>query len=189
MESKGKIQSELRLVLLVALIMNSLPTMSQRDWHYMMIPDSTMKYETMEEILELPYFENKVVLVDLWFTSCKPCLIEFKQMEELKARFKDDSIAYLYLCAPTTVEWDPTDEGSWRRLIKKYDLRGVHVKLTNEFMENFWNSYKEANPEGNLYYFPTYLLIDKNGKITNYNAPRPSSGQALLDKLEKLLQN
>jgi hypothetical protein len=36
---------------------------------------------------------------------------------------------------------------------------------------------------------PEYIIIDKNGKIVNYSAPKPFVKGALIDELRKYLNN
>ena len=94
------------------------------------IADSLMKYPTIEHMIDLPYFENKVVLVDLWYTSCPPCIKEFQFNPALKNRYQDQEVAFLYICVPNSAKWKD-NEKTWIELIKKHNLAGVHIKVTN----------------------------------------------------------
>ena len=38
-----------------------------------------------------------------------------------------------------------------------------------------------------LPWIPTYLLVDKTGKIVNFDAPRPSKKEILYDEIRALL--
>ena len=152
-----------------------------------LIADSLMDHPNLESILDLPYFKNKVVLVDFWYTSCSPCIREFSSVPELKDRFKGKGLEFLYICVPTTQEWDKANEETWRRLIDKYGLQGVNIKVTNDFSEHFWESKKDKISEDLSYAYPTYLLVNKQGGIINFNAPRPSKKEILYTEIERLL--
>lgn len=152
-----------------------------------LIADSSMNHPDIESILELPYFENKVVFVDFWYTSCSPCLQEFPFTPDLKNRFKEQELSFLYICVPTTAKWSIKNEKTWRELIEKHKLEGIHVKVTDAFAENFWESHKDSISEDLLYAYPTYLLINKQGEIVNFRAPRPSKKEILYQQIDKLL--
>ena len=42
------------------------------------ICDSTQVFKTIEDVLALNRFKNKVVYLDFWGTGCSPCLKEFE---------------------------------------------------------------------------------------------------------------
>ena len=101
--------------------------------------------------------KGKVIYVDIWATWGKPCLEEFKISKEFKAQFNTEDVVYVYACAQS-----PKKE-SWKALVNKYDLRGTHLFLTDEQFLQFGKHF----PVG---YFPSYYIIDQNGKIVNKEA-------------------
>ena len=150
------------------------------------IGDSLNIYKSVDDILRLKDFQNKVVYVDIWGTRCGPCLGEFKFLPELKDRFKNDSIEFLYLCCPYDLEWDSKNAVLWRELIKKHHLTGTNILMSAEcYTKGFFDKYKDKVAV--MYLIPTYLLVDKQGNIVDFNAPRPSSKNVLYDKIELLL--
>ena len=156
---------------------------------YIFLTDSTDKYSQLGDLLVLPYFKDKVVLIDLWFTTCKPCIQEFSSLPGLKKEFKDQSLAYLYVCVPVTLKWNSDREKTWREYVVKYDLEGVNVKLggDNPITENFWQGNTDHYTEDRSYGYPTYLLVNKKGDIVDYDAPRPSQGEELYSKIRALI--
>lgn len=155
---------------------------------YTIIGDSTNIYPTIDSIFKLKELRNKVVYVDIWGTRCSPCLREFNYLPALKERFAKDSVAFLYLCSPYSLEWDKQNEKRWQDLIIKNKLKGVNVFISPDCYDSgFFEKYKDNYTEERMYSIPTYLLVNKNGEIVNFNAPRPSSGDLLYNDIQSLL--
>ncbi len=153
---------------------------------YKIISDSTNIYKSVDDILKMEDFKGKVVYVDFWGTRCGPCLKEFEYIPELKKRFQNDSVEFLYLCSPYSLGWDKDNEKRWKDLIVKHKLTGTNILISAEcYMAGFFEKYKDK--VANMYIIPTYLLVDKQGKITDFNALRPSSKDLLYNKIQLLL--
>lgn len=155
---------------------------------FTLIGDSTNIFKSIDEILKMKELQNHVVYADVWGTRCPPCLSEFKYVSELKKEFENDSVVFLYLCSPYTMEWDTDNEKLWKELIVKNNLEGINMLMSAEcYEEGFFERYKDKYSEERLYGIPTYLLIDKQGNIVNFNAPRPSSKEVLYKEIHALL--
>lgn len=139
-------------------------------------------YQSLEEVIRQPQFKNKVVYVDLWFTSCKPCILEFQQLPEVKASLKGKPVEYLYLAQETSL---PNDKQRWKNMTQKFDLNGWHLYMTPQFAKNIWEIIGENTNIRNRY--PHFLLIDQQGKVVSYNAHRPQSKMELIGEIEQLL--
>ena len=180
-----------RQVLSICILLSlCFPAISFGQDQFIMVPDSMMEFPSVEKILERPEFENKVVLVDWWYTSCGPCIKEFAHIDKLKERFEQEQLAFLYICVPITLEWRKEYEMKWEEMVGEYQLYGTNFLVGEEFTENFWTRFLELNPnlERYQYAYPTYLLVDKDKKIVDYHAPRPSSGEKLYERIDKLLK-
>jgi thiol-disulfide isomerase/thioredoxin len=155
---------------------------------FKIIADSTNIYKSIDDILRINDFDNNVVYVDIWGTRCGPCLQEFAHTAELKERFRDKPIKFLYACSPYTMEWDKDNEKLWKELIAKYNLKGVNVFMSPEcYMEGFFEKYSDKYPENEKWSIPAYLLVNKKGEIVNFRAARPSTKEKLYAEIEKLL--
>lgn len=139
-------------------------------------------YQYLAQILQLPQFKNQVVYVDLWYSSCGPCRAEFKHLPKLKEQLADKSIQYLYLAHDTSV---PHDKQLWKNAIKKYDLSGWHFFMPPAFDSNIWKMIGEKTQIPARY--PHYLLIEKDGKVSSFDASRPSDASNLHAQIETLL--
>jgi thiol-disulfide isomerase/thioredoxin len=133
------------------------------------LPDVEGKRISLED------FKGKVVYMDFWGTWCYPCLQELPHSLEMEEAFRDEEVVFLFVA----LEYEEEDIRRWKEFVtgekalsyasfleqRKYP--GVHLLAEKQF----------GNPEIVPYlinYAPTYVLIDKEGKIAKGRAPRPS---------------
>lgn len=117
--------------------------------------------------VSLSDFKNKVVYVDFWGVDCGPCLFQIKNhAPKLHARYKDKDVVFLNICVDT-------DEKAWKATLKTLNFGGIQL-LAEGFTKN------STCIDYNVNAIPQYVLIDKQGKLVNNNAERPS--ELLLDE-------
>lgn len=118
-------------------------------------------------------YKGKVVYIDFYATWCGPCRQEIPFAKQLHEEFKNEEVVFLNLCAKSKQE-------DWDNFKKQYELEGENYLLNNEEFYLLSEIYKVQG-------FPTYILIDKEGDIIDYNASRPSTKKSLYDKINSLL--
>ena len=117
-------------------------------------------------------FIGKNIYIDVWATWCGPCKKETPYFEELIKQYKDNpNIAFI------SISFDEKKE-MWDRYLKKHPLNGIQLISPKAFESKMANSYGISN-------IPRYILIDKEGKLINADAPLPSSTEikSILAKL------
>lgn len=129
---------------------------------------------SLDECLHL--FEGSKVYVDVWATWCGPCKKEFEQYEKTIRLLKSKNVKILYI----SIDKD-TEYLRWRKMINSFNLSGYHVRANKKFR----NDLRSLFNQNGLLTIPWYLIIDKNGKIINKNAPSASQ----LIELEAELDN
>lgn len=127
-----------------------------------------------DELIQ-PY-KGKVIYVDFWGTWCGPCKENMKLVGALKQKLKGQKVVFMYFA-------NRSPEESWKNIIKEMDLTGenvVHYRLPEEqeaMIERMFSVNK----------FPTYLLINKEGKVVNTDAKSPMNKEETLNQIAELL--
>jgi thiol-disulfide isomerase/thioredoxin len=125
------------------------------------------------------HFKNKVVYVDFWGTSCGPCLMEFRySTKPMKVKYKEtDDLAYLYV--------SQGNKNLWMKQIERFDIEGYHLFLDDP---QYTNLYRDAlKNDTAIALMPRYMIVDKNGKVVETDAKRPSDKDSLFAQLDHVL--
>jgi thiol-disulfide isomerase/thioredoxin len=132
--------------------------------------------ESLEgKMVSLSSFKGKVVYIDVWATWCRPCLMEIPYSKKLKERFLgNDSIAFVYI----SIDNNDNIQG-WKDMVAKKEMGGTHLISRGGQEEKLLDRYSIAT-------IPRFIMIDKNGKIAQYNASAPSN-PVTYDALKKLI--
>jgi thiol-disulfide isomerase/thioredoxin len=114
--------------------------------------------------VSLTDFKNKVVLVDIWATWCGPCVKEIPYLKKLEKEFHGKDVVFLSVSVD-----EKKDLGKWKKFIADNQLGGVQL-----FAGGGSSLISRAYNIGGI---PRFLLFDKNGKIIDVDAPRPSDAR------------
>ncbi len=93
--------------------------------------------------------QNKVVVFKFWFTSCLPCLLDIDQLNTLVSDFKNrDDILFL---APAL-----DNKETIKNFVNKnrFDFKIAYSSIETS---------QKFNP---IQVYPSYFIVDKNGKFT-----------------------
>ena len=144
------------------------------------------EYPELESVLQAEPFQDKIVYVDMWFSTCGICRKEFSHLPSVKEYFEDKrEVVFLYLSRETL---HPNTRQLWKNAIKEFELEGWHYMMNRSIEKAFW---KELNVQDSTIYlgYPHYLIIDNTSGYRNYNAPKPSEFEALKATIDPLLKS
>ena len=117
-------------------------------------------------------YKGKVIYVDLWASWCAPCRAEMPEAKQLRESYKDKDVVFVYLAVSDK-------EQNWHQAVKdcQTDYLGDNYFVLN-------TSTAELLKEIKFNTIPRLLLYDKDGKLVDADALRPSSKQIqpLIDK-------
>lgn len=118
----------------------------------------------------LSSLKGKVIYVDLWATWCGPCLAEMPHYETLKEKYKENArVAFVSLSIDDGVDL-------WKKSVEARKADGIQWLINRNKLDAY-----------NIVGIPRTLLIDKDFKIVDMNAPAPSAKElpGLIDNLLK----
>jgi peroxiredoxin len=120
--------------------------------------------------LQKKELSGKVIVMNFWFTSCKPCITEMPLLNELVAAYKDTSVVFL---APALDEKE-----SIKKFLQKYTF---NYQLVPE-QEGYITKLRVQN-------FPTHIIADKKGIIRLVEVGYSSRiKETLSKKIDELLK-
>lgn len=120
----------------------------------------------------LSRFENKVIYLDFWASWCSPCMAAIPGTLDLAKHYQNQDVEVIFV-------GNNDQKISLENTIKKFNITGKHL-LLNEMESEIWRN--EFAIKG----IPTYVLIDKNQKVVESNAPHPDT-QMAFDMIDSLL--
>lgn len=125
------------------------------------------------KMVSLSDFKGKIVYLDVWASWCGPCRREIPAAKELEKQMHGKDVVFLCVSVDG-------DEAAWKKIVKEKELTGVHIHSKGDFESEMAKLY-------NIRSIPSYMIIDRNGKIWKMGAERPS-GKAK-EALEEALKN
>ena len=108
---------------------------------------------TLREVIHQQ--KGKKILIDVWASWCKDCIVGFPKVKELQKEFPE--VAYLFLSVDRS-------NPSWKRGVKKFNLKGIHYNLPKGMNEGDFVDFI------NLGWIPRYMVINETGEISLFKA-------------------
>lgn len=122
-------------------------------------PAFTLQNEKGENV-SLGDFRGKILYLDFWGVGCGPCVYEIDNYEKkLHEKYKGKNVSFISICVDS-------DLPEWKAGMQKHDMNNEGINLVAEGWTN--------NPvckSYNINTIPHRIIIDKEGKIVNNNAP------------------
>ncbi len=134
-----------------------------------------MAKDPENQSIKLSDFTGKTVLIDVWATWCGACIAQKPHFYELASVYKDnENIQFIAISVDSSVEIWQNYLANNKNLSEDVNELIIPNGMRTEFGERY-----------SINFLPKYILINKEGKIIDSNAQKPS--KELESKLNKLL--
>lgn len=111
--------------------------------------------------------KGKYVYIDVWATWCVPCIYEMPYLIEIEKEYEGKNIQFVGISIDRK-----KDEDKWRKMIVDKELMSMQLLADNEIDSKFIQDYYIQG-------IPRFILLDPEGIIVSYDAPRPSDPQLI----------
>ena len=131
------------------------------------------------EVLKLSQLKGKIVLVDFWASWCRPCRMENPHVRHMYHAYKDKPYAKASGFQVFSVSLDRAGAGDqWKKAISTDSLDWKwHVGAVEDGVN-------PASQQYQVYFIPTNVLIDADGKVLG----KDLHGDALEQLLDTLIE-
>lgn len=109
--------------------------------------------------------KGRIVYIDFWSTWCTPCMAEIPNAIALHEKLP--TVSFIYLSMDNNIN-------VWRKAVVNLGLEPQNCFLIDERAKS------PIIKQFNIKAIPHYLIFDKNGKLFNIEAPRPSNTKELI---------
>lgn len=123
------------------------------------------------KIVALEDLRGKAVYIDIWSTGCAPCMAEIPYLKQLEKYYQNKDIQFVSINIIDSEE-------RWENIIKEKGLNGIQL-YAGDGKISFLKDYLVRG-------IPRYILIDKEGRIIDSSAKRPSDPK-LKGQIDKLI--
>jgi thiol-disulfide isomerase/thioredoxin len=124
-----------------------------------------------DELVALKDFCGNLIYIDFWASWCKPCLEDLPDFKKLQEKFKSEEVKFVSIGMESKKE-------NLLKIINDHQLNNIHL-FDPEQEQDLKKNYSING-------IPRYVLIDREGKIIDHNAKRPSNPE-LVSQLQNLL--
>ncbi len=127
--------------------------------------------------ITLEDFKGKVIVLDLWTTSCSVCFKKFPEFDKfyMKNKDRDDLLIYAVNLPYSIIEMDKIE-----KMINKFDYNFPYLISKNNF-QYYRDKY-------NINGVPAIIILNKKGEIV-YNSSLNNNPLILINNLQAIVDN
>lgn len=108
----------------------------------------------LKEILN--QHKEKKILINVWASWCKDCIIALPKLKELQKEYPN--VVYVFISKDRSIS-------KWKRAINKYQLKGNHYYMSKG-MDSDFGDFLNSN------WIPRYLVVNENGFLDLFKAKK-----------------
>ncbi|TRZ42310.1 TlpA family protein disulfide reductase [Robertkochia solimangrovi] len=106
--------------------------------------------------------KGKYLYIDVWATWCGPCRREIPSLKQLETDYHGKNIEFVSISIDEEKDYE-----TWKKMVVDEELKGVQLLADNNWKSQFVEDYMIKG-------IPRFIIVDPEGKIVDYDAPRPS---------------
>lgn len=123
---------------------------ANKDWQQKKLPAFALK-DLQGNLISTENLKGKIVHINFWSTACKPCIAEFAEMNQLKAKYDAQKTAQEVVFLAIA----PENEATIEKVLTKFPLNYTVIPNAGAYL-------KELEIDG----YPTNFFVNKEGIIT-----------------------
>lgn len=124
-------------------------------------------------LVSLSDFKGKIVLVDIWATWCMPCRSELPYLKKLEGEMEGTDLVVIGISVDVQKDYN-----KWKKMVDTGEVKGVQL---------FADGGKQLRKDYGVSGIPRFIVFDREGKVAEAVAPRPSDPD-LKELLNELLK-
>ena len=140
-----------------------------------LVKDLTDKIRSSNDLFLEQSNKSRFTYIDIWATTCAPCIKELDEIKKLRTHFPEEELRIVSLSID-----NERDFSIWQNSIMNNYSEWEHYFIEDGMNSSIVEDYK-------IFIIPRYLILDKEGKILNERAYRPSD-QKLIPFLKNLMR-
>lgn len=102
-------------------------------------------YDIEGNKISLNSLKGKIIVLNFWFTQCKPCIVEMPKLNKLVKKYKND-VVFL------SITFDKKE--TVKKLLVNREFNYTHITDNESILSSY-----------NVNTFPTHIIIDQKGEI------------------------
>jgi len=115
------------------------------------------------------YSDRKYILLDFWYSNCRPCIAQFPHLSSLYSTYKDKGLEIIGISTDRSKY-----KNNWLRAIDKYQIQ----------WPQYWDMDGIESSRLSINVFPTTVLLDSKGIIISKHIRPAELEQFLKENLE-----
>ncbi len=128
-----------------------------------------VKNDLEDKLINLSEFEGSVVVINFWFTGCKPCVMEIPELNEVVNNYKDKNVKFV------AITFDANEVVT--KFLKEHPFNYQIIPAAHDLIQSY-----------GVAVFPTHVIIGKDGKIERSIIGGMNIREELSKTIDELLQ-
>lgn len=116
---------------------------------------------------KLSSLKGSFLYIDVWATWCGPCKIEIPHLKKLEEDFRGKSVQFVSISID-----ELKNRSKWKKFATANSFKGMQL-IANDGWNSQWIKHFKITG------IPRFIIIGKDGKIIDPDAPRPSSSESI----------